>query len=202
MENNRNSNKTKSNSKANREIERLEQSKFGMYKGPLRLKGSSYTGQMKVLQCTSSTTMSSSGLGVIATELTFNPNTTNEWASFSARFREYRVLGCEVHYIPYLVVNTSTIASAPIVVGLNKGGAIGTPTTFNQVLMLAKSVVHHTCKKWVFAIRPDDYTDLDVGAVSSPSSEFSMLVYGDGLSNTITYGRIVVYWVIQFSSSQ
>lgn len=193
--------KSKSNSRSNHEISRLEQSKFGMYRGPLRInRGTS--GLTKLMQLTSSTTTASSAIGVLAAEITFNPNTCTEWASYAARFREYRVMGVELEFKPYGIVNLSTYAGAPVVVAVNKGGVVGIPTSFNAVLAMAKSQVNHVLKPWKVSIRADDYTDLDVGSTTTPSSEFSLLYYADGLSNSTTYGRLVMYWVVQFSSPQ
>ncbi len=172
------------------------------YHGPINLSTSTTSGLIELVNLHSSTTTSSSGVGVLATELTFNPNTTVEWASWAARFREYRVLAVSVHYEPYSIVNLSTIAGAPIVVAENKAAALGTPTSYNQLIALARYQVHHVFKSWSFTIRADDYTDLDMGGTASPSSEFSMLLYGDSLSNSILYGRLFITWVVQFATTQ
>ncbi len=180
----------------------MERSKFGMYTGPMDVGESRSTGKIDVVNLHSTTTVSSNGVGVIATEITFNPNTTNEWASFSARYREYRVLGVRVHFEPVLKVNTTTVAGGPLVIATNKGGALGTPTSHVQVYSLAKSRVFSTYKTLVYDVRPDDYTDLDIGATASPSSEFSVLLYGDSFTNSIAFFRIYILWVVQFSSVQ
>lgn len=179
----------------------MEHTKFGMYRGPIRVPQSA-SGQIEVLNCTSSTSTSTNGVGVCAAEITFNPNTCTEWASFAARFREYRVLGVRLEYKPYSVVNHSTLVLGPIAVATNKGAALGTPTSFNQVLAMARSEVWHLMKEHSYEIRPDDYTDLDVGSTASPSSEFSFVFYGNGFSNSVTAGLISVYWLIQFSNPQ
>ena len=181
----------------------MESSKFGKYSGPIDLGQSSYTGEIELLNLTDVvTTVSSTGLGVVALERTFNPNVTTEWASFAARFREYRVLAVRLHYMPFGVVNTTSFNVGPAVIATNKGSAFGTPTSSAQVFALAKPKVFHLAKPMVYEIRPDDYTDLDVGATASPASEFSVLLYGDGLTVSSGYGRLYCTWVVQFSSRQ
>ncbi len=172
------------------------------YHGPINLASSSTSGLIELVNLHSSSTTSSSALGVLASEITFNPNTTVEWSSYAARFREYRVLAVSVHYMPYSTVNLSTIAGAPIVVAENKAAVLGTPTSYNQLIASARYQVHHVFKPWTFTIRADDYTDLDMGGTGSPSSEFSMLIYGDSLSNSILYGRLFITWVVQFATTQ
>ncbi len=172
------------------------------YKGPIDLAKGTTSGLIELVNLHSSTTTSSSGVGVMASELTFNPNTTIEWASWAARFREYRVLAVRIEYMPYSVVNLSTIAGAPLFVAENKAAAIGTPTSYNQILSLARSRVFHVFKPWSYVIRADDYTDLDMGGTASPSSEFSLLFFADSLSNSILYGRLALTWVVQFSTTQ
>lgn len=185
-----------------RAIDAMERTKFGMYKGPIEVGQSKFTDLMVVVNLTSTTTTSASGLGIVATELTFNPNTTTEWTSYAARYREYRVLAVEVHFIPSQVVNISGAVCGPCAVATNKGGVLGTPTSIGQVYALANSKPKLMFKPWSYQIRPDDYTDLDVGSTSTPSSEFSMLVYGDGFTNSLLVGRYFIKWVVQFSSRQ
>lgn len=192
----------KQNKKSSKAIERMERTKFGMYAGPIRVGESKYSDKLDVVNLTSQTTTSSNGVGVIAAELTFNPNTTTEWASFAARYREYRVLAVEIEWMPYHVANTTAITVGPLYIGLNKAGTLGTPTSKSQVFALAASDVKHTARKWRFVIRPDDYTDLDVGSTALPSSEFSFLLYGNGFSISATYGDIAMRWVVQFSARQ
>ena len=195
--------KSNKNPKKNgRKIDAQERTKFGMYTGPIDVGQSKSTDLMLVVNLTSTTTMSASGVGVLATELTFNPNTTTEWASYAARFREYRVLAVEVSYMPSQVVNLSGAVCGPCAIATNKGGVLGTPTSVGQVWALANAKPKLMFKPWNYIIRPDDYTDLDVGSTSSPSSEFSMLVYGDGFTNSLLVGRLFLRWVVQFSSRQ
>ncbi len=189
-------------SKKEKQIERMERSKFGMYSGPMDIGESRSTGKIDVVNLHSSTVSSSNGVGTLATELTFNPNTTVEWASFAARYREYRVLGVRVHFEPIVKVNTTGVIGGPCVVATNKAGALGTPTGHNQVFALAKSKVFSTYKTLIYEIRADDYTDLDVGDTSSPSSEFSLLLYGDAFTVSTQFFRIYILWVVQFSSVQ
>ncbi len=183
-------------------IERQERSKFGMYKGPINVGESSSTGKIDVVNLHSTTTLSTNGLGTLALELSFNPSGTNEWPSFSARYREYRVLAVQLDVHPILVANTTSIAGAPLVVGTNKGPTLGTPSSYVQVYSLAKSSVHHVMKRFIYTIRPDDYTDLDVGSTAAPASEFSALFYGDGMTISTLFMRVFITWVVQFSSQQ
>lgn len=188
--------------KKSSKIEKMERSKFGMYRGPIHVGESKFSDKLDVVNLHSNTTSSSNGVGVIASEITFNPNTTLQWASYAARFREYRVLAVELNWVPYHVVNTTSIVVGPIVVATNKAGTLGTPTSKTQVSALANSRYEHTARRFSYVIRPDDYTDLDVGSTASPSSEFSFLMYGDGLSVSTTYGTYFITWVVQFSGIQ
>jgi len=138
----------------------------------------------------------------MATEITFNPNTTTEWASFAARYREYRVLAVELSWEPNFVANTATSLGGPIYCALNKGGVVGTPTSKGQILAMANSQCHSSYKKWSFTIRPDDYTDLDVGSTSTPGSEFSFVFFSNAFTASTTFGDFALRWVVQFSSRQ
>jgi hypothetical protein len=186
----------------NTKIERQERSKFGMYRGPIRVGESKYSDKLDVVNLTSVTQVSSSALGVMAAELTFNPNTTFEWASFAARYREYRVLAVELSWEPNFMVNTATSLGGPIYIALNKGGALGTPTSKGQVLAMADSECRSSYKKWNYQIRPDDYTDLDVGSTSTPSSEFSFVFFANAFTASTVFGDFAQRWVVQFSSRQ
>ncbi len=192
----------KSKKKAEKSEERQEHTKFGMYRGPIDIGSMNPSDQILVVNMDNETSVSSSGVGVIATELTFNPNTTTQWAEYDGLWREYRVLAVRVEWVPNNFTAISTTLGSPIAIGMNKGSTIGTPTSRLQVLRLAHPRYHSVWEKWAYVIRPDDYTDLDVGGTASPSSEFSLLIYGDGQNNTITYGRIWIRYVIQLSSRQ
>lgn len=164
--------------------------------------GTTPSGQTQLANLHSTTTTSSNGVGVMAAEITFNPNTANEWASFAARYREYRVVAVEVEYVPYATVNLSTIVGAPLVVAQNKAAALGTPASYAQVYSMGKPKVKHVFKPFSFTIVADDLTDLDMGGTATPASEFSFVFYADGLSNSILYGRWFFKWLVQFSSVQ
>ena len=193
----------KNNRKSENQIQKQEKSKLGMYTGPIDLGQSPSTGEVGLFNLTDVvTTISSTGLGVVALERTFNPNVTTEWASFAARFREYRVLAVEINYFPFGKVNTTSFNIGPCVIATNKGPAFGTPTSSAQVFALAKPHIWHLGSPMKYIVRPDDYTDLDVGSTSSPASEFSVVLYADGLTVSSGYGRFYCKWVVQFSSRQ
>jgi hypothetical protein len=173
-----------------------------MYRGPIHVGESKTSDKLDVVNLTSIISVASNALGTMAAEVTFNPNTTTEWASFAARYREYRVLAVEIKWIPSIVVNTAAIVGGPLYIALNKGGALGTPTSKGQVFALANAKVHMNYKPWTYVIRPDDYTDLDVGSTATPASEFSFLFFASAYTASTSYGDLAVEWVVQFSSRQ
>ncbi len=194
--------RNKNSRKGNKAIERAERSKFGMYTGPIRVGESAWTDKLDVVNLHSVSTISSNGVGVMASEITFNPNTTAEWASFAARYLEYRVLAVLAEFHPRPIVNTTGVIGAPVVFATNKGGAFGTPSSRVQVFSLTNPKVGHSMKVMKYEIRPDDYTDLDVGSTGSPSSEFSLLLYSDSMTVSTTFYDVFFTWVVQFSSRQ
>jgi len=175
--------------------------KFGMYKGKINLNNSTSGVETKV-NLHSITNVSSSAVGVMAAEITFNPNTTIEFANYAARFREYRVLAVKIDCVPIVKVNTSTTVSGAVVVAENKAGVLGTPTSYNQIFAMAKSHYHSVMSEWTHIIRADDYTDLDMGSTSTPGSEFSLVFYADALTASTVYAKLFMTWVVQFSSAQ
>ena len=104
--------------------------------------------------------------------------------------------------MPFGKVSTTAFNVGPCVIATNKGPAFGTPTSIAQVWALAKPKVFHLTERMEYEIRPDDYTDLDVGSTASPASEFSVVLYADGLTASSGYGRLLCKWVVQFSSRQ
>jgi len=160
------------------------------------------SGLTEVFPLHSFTSVASSAVGVMAAEITTNPNTTVEFASYAARFREYRVLGVEAEWVPNNIVNTTAIVGSAMIIAQNKASAFGTPTAYNQLFPMAHAKVQHVYKRFKYPIVADDITDLDVGSTAAPGSEFSFLFYSDGLTASTTYGRYFFRWVVQFSSPQ
>jgi len=160
------------------------------------------SGATEVVNLQSVTSVASNALGVMAAEITTNPNTTTEWASFAARYREYRVLAVEFHWVPNNIVNTTGLVGAAMAVAQNKAAALGTPSGYGQLFSMAVGKIKHVFKPFKYLIAADDITDLDMGGTATPGSEFSFLFYSDGLTASTTYGRFFTKWVVQFSSRQ
>lgn len=174
---------------------------FKVWKGSFDIEPTP-SGLVEVIPLHSVVSIASNALGVMAAEITTNPNTTIEYASYAARFREYRVLGVEAEWVPNLKVNTTAIVGAAMLIAQNKSSAFGTPTSYNQLFPMGHAKVQQVFERFKYSIVADDITDLDVGSTAAPGSEFSFLFYADGLTASTTYGRYFLRWIVQFSSPQ
>ncbi len=185
-------------------MDTMERTKFGKYSGPIQLNTNPTSGQMIVVNCHSTNAIATTAGGVMAGEITFNPNTTNQWASYAARFGEYRLLAVQLHYEPRFVT-TDTYASPGVCAGLalamNKGAAAGTPTTYVSVMGRGKHKLVNTRNPFTYTIRADDYTDNQMYSTASPTSVFSFLYYANGLPASLSpFGDLFITWVLQFSN--
>jgi hypothetical protein len=188
--------------KNNKKNRKITTAKMGMYKGPLHKKGDTFSGVDILINLHTIVSLASNALGVLAFEQTFNPNTTIEWARYAALFREFRVLGVSVSYKNSLHSNTTAIVGGSAVVSTNKGSAAGVPASRNAVYSGARSKIWDIMEPHYYEIRADDYTDLDMGGTSTPSSEFSLLWFSDGLTASTSYGFLYIEYLCQFSGPQ
>lgn len=149
--------------------------------------------------------------GVVSLQLSSTSvnSTASEWASFAARYIDYRVLKMKVSYLPIRVVNTQNGATA---LSLVPGGVVAAdpsgsafPTTLATGWVLEASKLHQLSKSWSYAVRAsqEEHMIFNPTSASIPAANrFAIVgIFGGGDAST-TYGNFFYEWWTEFRGSQ
>jgi len=129
-------------------------------------------------------------------------NSSTEWASFAARYEEFRVLSLKVHFIPLFQVNTATTQLGVGAIGSTRDVAL-TPTTVAQVAALADSQYTNLAKAWTKTVRASDIEELVYTPTNAPGGVAVTSVavaFNNLLPVAAQMGLVTVEFLTEFKS--
>lgn len=168
---------------------------------------------VKRITYTSAATSNASGVLSVTGIAQFNStnvqNLGTEWASFAARFVEYRVLKIKVTFIPLYSANTQNaatkvLAGGAAVVASDPSGAAA-PASLAAAYSLESSKLHqfHSAWKHQMSACETDHLLFNPTSASIPAANrYSIVLYGAGLDASTQYGQFFVEWITEFRGSQ
>lgn len=124
-----------------------------------------------------------------------------EWASYAARYEEFRVLGLKIHFVPLYQVNTAALTIPQGAYGTTRDVAL-TPTSLSQVAALADSQYTSLSKSWTKSIRASDIEELLYTQTSAPGTINVMSIavaFQSGTAST-GFGLVFVDILAEFKS--
>jgi hypothetical protein len=128
-----------------------------------------------------------------------------EWASFAARYQQYRVRSVQIRYTPSLNVSTALVFDGRIFLSDFLGTA--TPATVAQILADERGTIKTAMKDWTFtanwARNPNAKLWNPTTAIVPAQNEYA-IAYGalaDFAANQ-PLGQLTYQWVVEFRGSQ
>jgi hypothetical protein len=125
-----------------------------------------------------------------------------EWASYAARFTEYRILGVRLYLT---TAPGETGLDGPVLLAVDNSGVLGAPTTIAQVWGMAKSKlfnINTTSPRPIeYAARAIDLEDMNFTAVGVNATTFQAILAAQS-SFSLAYGYLFVEWAVEFRSTQ
>jgi hypothetical protein len=149
--------------------------------------------------------------GIIAVDsissTTVQSGPATEWASFAARYQQYRVRAMRVVNKAVLPVNTATITQGSLFVSDYIGSS--SPASSAQVLSDERAVVHSTAKDWVYQAswsrNPNAMLWNPTSAAVPVANQFGVAIASSSapaLTVNTTYGSYTLEYVVEFRGSQ
>jgi hypothetical protein len=134
-------------------------------------------------------------------------NPATEWASFAARYQEYRVRAIRVRGKAVNPIQTATITHSELYLGDTMVG--NTPGSAAQILSDERSRQVTTTKDFTYVVtsRGNPNASLwtsSAGAITSPNS-FEVVLASPttpALTTATTYYAVTVEWLVEFRGSQ
>jgi len=154
------------------------------------------------------TTMSSGGsLTGSATVLTSGVTSATEWANYSARWTQARVLSLRIRIVPVPLVGTvasgvpTTTQPSYIVIGTDRSGALSSGTiAATQALAAVKYAMFNIAspKLITYEAQASDFEDQNFDPVGSMVSRFGIQMSWIGPSASVAVGAYAVEYGVQF----
>jgi len=152
--------------------------------------------------------IASSGGGGISYIDTYSPSSADNWSEYSTSWLEYRVLGIKYHYMPQYKVNTATtttvIQDTPVVFTTLHSVNTPVPTTISEAWAYSNngkvdSLMREKSVTW----KMNDAFEAQFESTVSPNSSiYTVMFWGSGASNSITYGTIFITYLVQFRNTR
>lgn len=129
-----------------------------------------------------------------------------EWASYAARFTEYRILGVRVHLTSAPGQLGSGIEpEGPLLLSVDNSGTLAAPTTIAAVWGMAKPKLFNlnttSARPIEYAARAIDLEDMNFTAVGVNAATFQVILAANSGATT-NYGQLFVEWAVEFRSTQ
>jgi len=169
-----------------------------LYSGPIRSSlERNEEGTHTVMLAYAYSLTSSSSPAVIAPTISNNPSSCANWSSFATVFDEYRVLGLMIKFFPWNRYSKVSTVTTPIywVVDRNNLTAltgVGQATQYESVQQ--KSLED----PWSMSTKMYSVEEAQFLNTGSPASTYAFKGYATFLSNSTTYGDLIVYMRVQF----
>jgi len=175
------------------------------FKGPIRTKADHTETDLHTVVALSDGNLASDSSGNIFVVFTSNPNSPGGglgavagWANLAGSFDEYRVLGFELHYIPYDKFNRGvSVFTVPLMVVTDYDSAAAL-TGYSQADQYSSSKTCSLDENWKYTVRMNGIENSVFISTLAPSPMFFIKTCGTGATVTTSYGKVFVRYRIQF----
>lgn len=169
------------------------------YKGPILLRSFHEQVDLQSVTLGESYELASNGSGVINLVMSNDPTSASDWSNFVNAWDEFRLLGFRVEYFPYNRYSKTTTTCGPIVTCLDRVDL--TPLSSYATAMAYSSAKKHSVEDpWSRELRMVGIEESAYQSTASPTSVGNQCVktYADSLSLSTKYGRMFLYFRVQF----
>lgn len=167
------------------------------YSGPIRVRADAKAEDLATINLHYSGFLTSTAAAVINTVWSNDPGYAADWSNFYSIYSEYRVLGMEVMYYPSNRYSKTTTACTPILGVIDRVSA--TPlSSITQAMAYDSARVLSLEDPWSFKLYMQGSDEAVFVDTTSITVNQSIKLYGDNLSVSTNYGRILIYYLVQF----
>lgn len=142
--------------------------------------------------------VTSSAGGVIALAVNANPGGYNDWGSYAADYREYRILLTEVFYEPRYNNTFNAALAQNILISYVDRSNTAVPVSYVASFNVASSFLGNTGKRMVRKVKLDGIEDSGFVDTGSPTTVWTYKYYADTLTANTTYGTLFIRALVQF----
>jgi len=179
---------------------KIRKEDVGIWLGPIILPNSrGNTNTVKVNIGATATVVSTAG-GVINNVYSSDPITSSGWANNSAVWDEYRVLGFKISFYPHdrYAPGILTVTRPMAIVSDHNGNAA--ITSWNEALTYESGYkMGNSGDPWSKEIRMKDLGEgVFINTASSPANAYYVKLYGDTVTASTTYGRVIQTYLVEF----
>jgi hypothetical protein len=127
-----------------------------------------------------------------------------EWASYSARFTEYRILRTKIHVMD-LMTGMVPANLGVCIIAQDQSGTLATPSTTTALWALASPAIYNLSDTLpsgiVYNAKAADLEDYNYSAVGLAQSTYAVFVAVTGIIST-SVATLFVEWMVEFKSMQ
>jgi hypothetical protein len=162
--------------------------------------------QSEVRRITYSQILTTAGTGLVSFTVgsTLLRASGVEWASYAARFTEYRILGVRIYATDAPVVGV-VAATGPMIVSTDNSGSATPPTTVALAWGMAKPRIYNidqtTPKGIEYSARAIDLEDMNFSPVGAAQPTFQVFVFASS-GATVNVATLFIEWAVEFRSTQ
>jgi len=167
------------------------------YNGPTRVPGASEQRDMVTVPLIYTVELASTVIGEVLNVFGSSPSSCTDWGSLAAMYDEYRTLSIEVHYTPYDRYNRGTAVYTTSMVVCTDQDDIVPLTSYVAGLTYASSKLMSFDQPWKRVVKMSGIENAVWTTTAAPLNLYCVKTYGNGLTNSTTYGRIVIYYLVQ-----
>jgi len=136
--------------------------------------------------------------GNIATYLVNNISGATDWSSLSSLYKEYRVLGVRIDYMPHNRYSKVTTICTPFVIAIDHSGSTSTPVSYDELIQYGSAVKKSIEDPWSMSARMSGTEEAQFRPIGTVTPLFGFKLFATGLTANTTYGRYFYYWLVQF----
>jgi len=151
-------------------------------------------------------TISTNALGSITQGVTVAVTSLQEWSQMAALWREYRILGARMQWIPNFVGYSTTatpLLSSMAILALSRDGTIVPPTTVLNALSIAPRVVFTIGQRRSLTYRMNGPLEASFHNTDAPAvGVATFTLNADLLTVSAAYGTLQMDVMVQFRNPQ
>jgi hypothetical protein len=171
---------------------------FGNQKSAVEYRRLTYTGTL---------TTTAAGFYSVIFNSTFLRGFAPEWASYAARFTEYRLLRTRVHVsCPNQILTAASYSGNQFVMATDRSGALANPTTIAQTYSLAGSKAFQIPNTQNVPLKYEDSAidleDQSYSPVTTNSNDFAIVLCYASTSISTVFASVYVEFMVEFKGAQ
>lgn len=169
------------------------------YNGPYKLPGSSEQNTLYTMEMKSVLALSSSVAGVINLVVDNNPTGYQDWSSVAALWDEYRPLSLLIEFKPNNRYSKTTTVTTPIYVLIDRD-SLGALSSKNAAIQYESTKIRSLDDPYRQGVKTIGTTGLSSAmwiTTASPTATYCIKHYAESLSNSTTYGDVIVTLLIE-----